>query len=52
MAKKSKPGKVSFSDMRKVINKKHGQNIAYDLTQENPTEVTGWIVFYVGFVVL
>lgn len=43
MAKKSKPGKVSFSDMRNVINKKHGQNIAYDLTQENPTEVTGWI---------
>jgi recombination protein RecA len=43
MAKKAKTGKVSFTDMRSLINKKHGQNIAYDLTQENPTEVTGWI---------
>jgi len=43
MAKKAKTGKISFTDMRSLINKKHGQNIAYDLTQENPTEVTGWI---------
>ena len=41
MAKKAKTGKISFTDMRSLINKKHGQNIAYDLTQENPTEVTG-----------
>ena len=43
MGKKDKVGKVSFADMRKVINKKHGQNIAYNLNEQNPTEVTGWI---------
>lgn len=43
MAKKAKTGKISFTDMKSLINKKHGHNIAYDLTQENPTEVTGWI---------
>lgn len=43
MAKKAKTGNISFADMKNLINKKHGQNIAYDLTQENPTEVTGWI---------
>ena len=43
MGKKDKVGKVSFADMSKVINKKHGQKIAYNLNEENPTEVTGWI---------
>ena len=40
MGKKDKVGKVSFADMSKVINKKHGQKIAYNLNEENPTEVT------------
>jgi recombination protein RecA len=45
MAKKSKPsaGKLSMADMRNMINKKAGMNVAHDLKEENPTEVTQWI---------
>ena len=41
--KKIKAGKLSIGDMRKLINKKVGQNVAHDLTAENPTEVKQWI---------
>jgi len=45
MAKKSNTGagKMSISDIRSLINKKSGQNVAYNLTEENPSEVTEWI---------
>lgn len=44
MAKgKSKVGSVSMGDMMKRLNKKYGMEVAHDLTQENPTEVKGWI---------
>jgi recombination protein RecA len=36
-------GKLSMSDMRKLINKKAGMNVAHNLKEENPTEVTQWI---------
>ncbi len=42
-AKKVKAGKLSMSDMRKLINKKAGQNVAHDLTDDNPTSVKQWI---------
>ena len=32
-----------MADMRKLINKKAGMNVAHDLNEENPTEVTQWI---------
>jgi recombination protein RecA len=41
--KKTKVGKLSISDMRKMINKRAGQPVAYDLTEDNPTEVKHWI---------
>jgi len=40
---KSSAGKLSMADMRKMINKKAGMNVAHDLNEENPTEVTQWI---------
>ena len=45
MAKKTKTsaGKLSMADMRKMINKKAGMNVAHDLNEESPTEVTQWI---------
>ena len=44
MAKeKNKAGKLSIADMRKLVNKKAGTNVAFDLTAENPTEVTDFI---------
>ena len=45
MAKKikSSAGKLSMADMRKMINKKAGMNVAHDLNEESPTEVTQWI---------
>lgn len=36
-------GKVSIADMRSMINKKLGREVAYDLHEDNPTEVTEWI---------
>jgi recombination protein RecA len=29
--------------MRNLVNKKYGQEVAHDLSKENPTEVTDWI---------
>lgn len=44
MARKStSTGKLSMEDMRKLINKKAGMNVAHDLNEENPTVVTQWI---------
>ena len=48
MAKKTsedeeKAGKVSIADLRKLINKKAGENVAFSLKEENPSEVTDWI---------
>jgi len=42
-AKTTKAGKLSLSDMRALINKRAGINVAHDLTEQNPTEVTDWI---------
>jgi len=36
-------GKLSITQMRDLINKKAGQNVAHDLKEENPTEVKEWI---------
>ena len=38
-----KVGKVSVAEMRKLLNKKEGRQIAYDLTESNPTDVKEWI---------
>jgi len=44
MARKStSTGKLSMSEMQKLINKKAGMNVAYNLKEENPTEVIQWI---------
>jgi len=45
MARKrtAKAGKLSIADMRKIINKKAGVEVAYDLTDDNPTEVKEFI---------
>jgi len=45
MAKKTtKPGKLNMGDMKKLLNKKAGTNVAYNLgMDENPTEVKEWI---------
>ena len=45
MAKKNNTGagKMSISDIRSLINKKSGQNVAYNLTEDNPSKVTDWI---------
>ena len=44
MTKKStSTGKLSMEEMRKLINKKAGMNVAHDLNEENPTVVTQWI---------
>jgi recombination protein RecA len=43
--KKSAPkaGRLSMADMRALVNKKAGQEVAHDLKESNPTEVTQWI---------
>lgn len=38
-----KAGKVSISDLKTMINKKAGMNIAFDLQEENPSDVKDWI---------
>jgi len=43
MAKGAKPGKITNADLRSMINKKAGLPVAFDLREENPTEVTDWI---------
>ena len=39
----AKAGQLSIEDMRKLINKKAGIEVAHNLTKENPTEVKQWI---------
>ena len=36
-------GKMSIADMRNMINKKHGQSVAYSLVEDNPTDVKDFI---------
>lgn len=44
MAKaKKKLGQLSVSDMKSLINKKAGAELAFDLSKDNPTDVTDWI---------
>ena len=41
--KKTKAGKLTIQEMKKLANKKVGFEVAWDLQDENPTEVTEWI---------
>ena len=46
MAKKKEEvsaGKISIDELRKIVNKKAGQEVSFDLLQESPTEVSDWI---------
>ena len=43
MAKEKKVGKLSIADMRKLINKKAGMNVAHNLNEDSPTIVKDWI---------
>jgi recombination protein RecA len=43
MAKNKKAGKLSIADMRKLINKKAGINVAHNLNEGSPTIVKDWI---------
>ena len=44
MAKrKTSVGRLSIADMRSIINKKAGMDVAFDLNNNNPTAVTDWI---------
>lgn len=36
-------GRLSLKDMMKIVNKKAGTEVAYDLHNESPTEVKQWI---------
>ena len=38
-----KTGRLSIEEMRKMINKKAGVDVAHNLNEDNPTEVTEWI---------
>ena len=40
---KKKLGRLSISDMKSLINKKAGAELAFDLSEDNPTDVTAWI---------
>ena len=40
---KIKTGKISMEEMRRIINKKAGHEVAHSLVDENPTEVKEWI---------
>ena len=37
------PGKLDANDITKLLNKKAGRDVAYNLSKENPTEVKQWI---------
>ena len=44
MAKKAnKLGRLNLKEMRNLVNKKAGTEIAYSLAGENPTDVRKWI---------
>ena len=40
---KAKAGKLSIDQMRQLINKKAGIEVAHNLTEDNPTQVKDWI---------
>ena len=40
---KAKAGRVNIQDLMKLVNKKAGQNVAHNLTGDNPTSVKEWI---------
>jgi len=39
----TKAGRLSIDEMRKLVNKKAGVNVAHNLRKANPTEVKDWI---------
>lgn len=41
--KDEKVGSLTNDEIRKLINKQVGAEVAYDLTKDNPTEVLDWI---------
>ena len=41
--KNEKAGKLSIADMRKLVNKKAGMNVAHNLNESSPTIVKEWI---------
>jgi len=41
--KTTKIGKLSSADMRKILNKKAGMNVAHNLNEDSPTIVKDWI---------
>ena len=41
--KVAKAGKLSLKDMQKLINKRAGMEVAFDLQDDNPTLVKEWI---------
>ena len=45
MARKQakKLGRLNLAEMRNLINKKVGMEVAHDLSNDNPTEVKEWI---------
>ena len=42
-ARKVTTGKLSMSEMRSIINKQAGCEVAFNLNEDNPTEVEDWI---------
>jgi recombination protein RecA len=40
---KIKTGKVSFEQMKSLVNKRAGSTVAYSLKDDNPTQVKSWI---------
>jgi recombination protein RecA len=40
---KEQAGKVSVEHLRDLLNKKSGREVAFDLQEDNPTEVNEWI---------
>jgi len=40
---KTKTGRLSIADMRQLINKKAGMNVAHNLNEDSPTIVKDWI---------
>ena len=43
MKKKKTEGRLSLSDMKALINKKAGVDVAFSLSDDNPTEVNQFI---------
>jgi recombination protein RecA len=39
----TKNGKLSIAQLKDIINKKAGNEVAFNLTDDNPTDVSGWI---------